>query len=79
MSDINDARYMVKRSLTLCLALLLLTPVLSGCFGNNESETIDEKSHWLPDVEDRYNLQYRADDVFSRVSINGSYEIGEVR
>ena len=70
---------MVKRSLSLCLALLLLTPVLSGCFGDNESETMAENSHWLPDVEDRSNLQYRTDDVFSRVSINGSYEIGGVK
>jgi hypothetical protein len=52
--------------------------MLSGCFGNDVSDTMIENSHWLPDVEDRSNLQYRDDDVFSRVSVNGSYEIGPV-
>jgi Predicted acyl esterases len=52
----------------------------SGCFG---SEVLtggeEEGEHWLPAVEDRANLVYRDDDVFSRVSINGSYGIGEAR
>ena len=70
---------MFTRSLSLCLTILFIMPMLSGCFGTNESEIMSEQTHWLPDVEDRSNLQYRTDDVFSRVSINGSYEIGEVK
>ena len=79
MSDINDASSMIKRSLSLCLVLLFLTPMLSGCFSNGTSEIEVENSHWLPDVEDRSDLQYRDDDVFSRVSSNGSYQIGQVK
>ncbi|MCH1524502.1 MAG: hypothetical protein L7S41_05095, partial [Candidatus Thalassarchaeaceae archaeon] len=46
---------------------------------NVTSEIEVENSHWLPDVEDRSDLQYRDDDVFSRVSSNGSYQIGQVK
>ncbi len=37
------------------------------------------ENHWLPDVEDRRDLQYLNTDVFSRVSWNGSYGTEEVR
>jgi hypothetical protein len=56
-----------------------MTPMLSGCFGDDTSKVVVDNSHWLPDVEDRSDLEYRNDDVFSRVSINGSYGIGEVK
>ena len=46
--------------------------------GSTESMEVEEE-HWLPRVEDRSNLIYRDDDVFSRVSINGSYPIDTVR
>ena len=32
----------------------------------------DGSGHWLPPVDQRANLDYRNDDVFSRVSWNGS-------
>ena len=70
---------MHKGVLSLCLALLFFTPVLSGCIDNPISEPEIDDSHWLPAVEDRSEMQYRTDDVFSRVSINGTYEIDSVR
>ena len=71
-------RYVMPRT---CLAVsLLLAPVFSGCIGENSAESTSiEEEHWLPRVEDRSNLIYRDDDVFSRVSSNGSYPIDTVR
>ncbi|MBP50590.1 MAG: hypothetical protein CMA68_00695 [Euryarchaeota archaeon] len=71
---------MHRRSVATMLALLFLVPALSGCFGSEaKEEGTKEESHWLPPVEDRSDMIYRDDDVFSRVSTNGSYQIGEVR
>ena len=61
------------------MALLFFTPVLSGCIDNPISKPEIEDSHWLPAVEDRSEMLYRTDDVFSRVSINGTYAIDSVR
>ncbi len=70
---------MRRRSVATMLALLFLVPTLSGCFGAEENvEVSDEENHWLPPVEERSELVYRADDVFSRVSKNGTHQIGEV-
>ena len=71
-------RYIIPRT---CLAVsLLLAPVFSGCIGENSTEsTAIEEEHWLPRVEDRSNLIYRDDDVFSWVRSNGSYPIDTVR
>ncbi len=60
------------------LCLLMIFGTLSGCFGSDEQEEEDVSTHWLPDVEDRSMMIYDNTDVFSRVSVNGSYEIGEV-
>ena len=70
---------MSKRMLSLCLALLVISPVLSGCMDKSNSDLEIEDSHWLPAVEERFDMQYRTDDVFSRVSSNGSYDIGPVK
>ena len=71
-------RYRIHR--TYLAVLLLLAPVFSGCMGDGSTESMEvEEEHWLPRVEDRSNLIYRDDDVFSRVSINGSYPIDTVR
>ena len=71
-------RYGIHR--TYLAVLLLLAPVFSGCMGDGSTESMDvEEEHWLPRVEDRSNLIYRDDDVFSRVSSNGSYPIDTVR
>ena len=69
---------MHRRSVATMLALLFLVSPLSGCFGSEgKEEGAKEESHWLPPVEDRSDMIYRDDDVFSRVSTNGSYQIGE--
>ena len=46
---------------------------------NSAESTAIEEEHWLPRVEDRSNLIYRDDDVFSWVRFNGSYPIDTVR
>ena len=56
------------------LCLLMIFGSLSGCFGSDEQEEEDVSTHWLPDVENRSMMIYDNTDVFSRVSINGSYE-----
>ena len=62
------------------LTLILLSSTLTGCFGfDDELQEEPEYEHWLPDVEDRSNKYYRDDDVFSRVSWNGSFGIDTVR
>ena len=62
------------------LVMLFLTPMLSGCFGSDVlSGSKDDEGHWLPSVEEREHLTYANDDVFSRVSQNGSYGIDVVR
>ncbi len=71
---------MPKTSISIFLVFLFFISSFSGCIGNDE--IIDEKNnseHWLKDVEDRSNLVYRNDDVFSWISINGSYQIDDVR
>ena len=60
------------------LCLLMIFGSLSGCFGADEEEEDVLSTHWLPNVEDRSMMIYDNTDVFSRVSVNGSYEIGEV-
>ncbi len=66
--------------LSIFLALLFSLSTLSGCIGNKEKNDDDkEYNHWLPDVENRTDMIYRNDDVFSRVSVNGTYEIDNVR
>ncbi len=62
----------------LLVVIFFLTP-LSGCLQGGEEEPEPEKTHWLPEVEDRSDKIYRSDDVFSWVSWNGSYMIDEVR
>ncbi len=61
------------------LSLILLVSSVPGCLGPEEETMENEILHWLPAVEDRSDLIYRNDDVFSRVSTNGSFDIDEVR
>ena len=70
---------MHRRTVAATLVLLFLIPALSGCFGAEETnDAVPEENHWLPPVEERSDLIYRDNDDFSRVSENGSYQIGEV-
>jgi len=62
------------------LSIIFLSSTLTGCFGfEDELQEEPEYQHWLPDVEDRSNKFYQDDDVFSRVSWNGSFGIDTVR
>ena len=65
---------------TVVVVAILISASLSGFFSFKEgSEEEPEYEHWLPDVEDRSNKFYQDDDVFSRVSWNGSFGVDAVR
>ncbi|MDC1420203.1 CocE/NonD family hydrolase [Euryarchaeota archaeon] len=71
---------MNKNIISIFIVSIFLISPLSGCLANeNKTNKINDEQHWLPDVEDRADMIYKNDDVFSRVSINGTYEIDEVR
>ena len=82
--DTSDAQRQ-KKELNFALGataifIILMMILASVVSSNTVDEIIDgENGHWLPPVEQRVNLQYRTDDVFSRVSWNGSFGIEEVR
>ncbi|RCH73873.1 MAG: CocE/NonD family hydrolase [Candidatus Poseidoniales archaeon] len=67
----------VRRVRAILLTLILFLAPLAGCFGSTQEEPQTEPTHWLPPVEERFDMIYQADDVFSRVSWNGSYGIDE--
>ncbi len=67
----------VRRIRAILLTLVLFLAPLAGCFGTDQEEPQIEPDHWLPPVEERFDMIYQADDVFSRVSWNGSYGIGD--
>ena len=61
------------------LLVLLLPSLLTGCFGEdleNSISQVDEESY--PEPWNRTDLSYDDSDVFSRVSVNGTYPIGPV-
>jgi hypothetical protein len=67
------------RSISLVL-IFLLPSLLSGCFGEdlqNNSEEIGENDY--PEPWERSGLQYDDSDVFSRVTTNGTYDVGTVQ
>ncbi len=66
-----------ERSIAVLLALVFSLAPLSGCLDSESEEQDQEQEHWLPSVENRSEIHYRSDDVFSRVSWNGSFGIGE--
>ncbi len=71
---------MSNKSMSIFLVFLFFISCFSGCIDDDKKIVGENNSeHWLNDVEDRSNLIYRNDDVFSRVSINGSYQIDDVR
>lgn len=71
---------MQRQSSAVAVLLILLAIPLSGCLGEDGFSPVDEASntHWLPPVEERYDLQYQNNDSFSRVSIDGSHGIANV-
>ena len=71
---------MTNTSTSIFLVFLFFISSFSGCIaGDEEIGETNNSEHWLNDVEDRSNLVYRNDDVFSHVSKNGSYQIDDVR
>tara|TARA_Y100000768_G_scaffold273892_1_gene209728 strand:+ start:1077 stop:2891 length:1815 start_codon:yes stop_codon:yes gene_type:complete len=71
---------MLKSSKSIFIVFLFFISTFSGCLGENQViEGENNSEHWLNDVENRSNLIYMNDDVFSRVSKNGSYQIDNVR
>ena len=65
---------------SMLMAMILVMPAISGCLeSSNQGDENPEGDHWLPPVEGRSDMSYRNDDVFSRVSWNGSYAIDAVR
>ena len=61
------------------LAVLLLPSLLTGCFGEdleNASSLVEGDTY--PEPWDRTDFTYDDTDVFSRVSVNGTYAIGAV-
>ena len=62
------------------LLIFLLPSILSGCFGEDLQNIADESSAEIyPEPWDRSDLEYDNSDVFSRVTVNGSYDIGPVQ
>jgi len=64
----------------LLLSSIIFLSFMGGCFGFEEEDGAQiAQSHWLPPVEERSTMMYENSDVFSRVSINGTFLIGNVR
>ena len=62
------------------ILLVMLSASLSGCLGEDDAiEAMEEESNFYPEPWDRANLEYENNDSFSRVSMSGLYEIGEVQ
>jgi hypothetical protein len=63
----------------LLLVLLMLAGPLAGCLGESEGDPVEQTASGIPDPWDRADLTYDDSDVFSRVTVNGSYGIDAVR
>ncbi len=65
------------------VVIVILFMILAATFGVGFSKSIadgeESIGHWLPPVEERSKLIYENTDVFSRVSMNGSYNISTVQ
>ncbi len=63
----------------LFMLVILMPAMFSGCFGEDEaiSSAIAESTY--PEPWERSDITYLDTDVFSRVSVNGTYGIDEVR
>ena len=72
---------LTNRSTFAALAILLIVAApLAGCFAEETMQMVEEEeSRWLPSVFNRSNMVYIDDDIYSRVSVNGSFDIDTVR
>ena len=70
-----------NRSTFAALAILLMVAApLTGCFTEKAATMVEEEEiRWLPSVFERSNMDYSDDDIYSRVSVNGSLGIDSVR
>ena len=65
----------------LVVVVLFSTSMLAGCFGETERDWTPggPRNDIYPEPWDRSALPYDDTDIYARVSVNGSYEIDEVR
>jgi hypothetical protein len=62
------------------ILLVMLSASLSGCLGEDEAiDSMNSEDNFYPEPWDRADLEYEDNDTFSRVSMPGLYEIGEVQ
>ena len=62
------------------LLIFLLPSILSGCFGEDLQNIADDSSDEIyPEPWNRSDREYDNSDVFSRVTENGTYDIGPVQ
>ncbi len=58
---------------------MFLAAIYGGSLSKSVSDGEENNGHWLPAVEERSKMQYDNSDVFSRVSMNGSFNISAVQ
>jgi len=63
----------------LLMLVILLPAMFSGCFGEEEIISTPEEESAYPQPWERSDYTYVDSDVFSRVTVNGSYGIDAVR
>ena len=65
----------------LLITLLFVSSMFAGCFGNDivENEDIESDYDVYPDPWQRADIDYSVNSDFSRVTINGTFGIDEVR
>ena len=62
------------------ILLVMLSASLSGCLGEDDAiDSMLDEMDIYPEPWDRADLQYEDNETFSRVTMAGLYEIGEVR
>ena len=67
------------RSISMLL-IFLLPSILSGCFGEDLQNIGDDSTDEIyPEPWDRSGREYDNSDVFSRVTQNGTFDIGPVQ
>jgi len=63
----------------LMLLAVLMPAMFAGCFGEDEIIDLVDDTSAFPHPWERAELQYTDSDVFSRVTINGTFDIDSVR
>ncbi|NCG43281.1 MAG: hypothetical protein GWO84_07070, partial [Euryarchaeota archaeon] len=65
----------------LLITLLFISSMFAGCFGNDvvENEEIESDYDVYPEPWQRADIEYSVNADFSRVTVNGTFGIDEVR